>query len=672
MYSEPGASAYAAPARKGASQGQIAIAGIALLLIFAIGSTQNVAGAVTSLYALPLMLVAGSGDRRVLTGLAVLTALLVLAPLFRLANGEGGERLDLLALLSGGITVMAVGVLSCRQDGERRDAARTHGDNTRLRRFIDLAPAIFWTVDGAGQVRLFNDRLAALTGRRTADLIQMPDWLPLFNADDHAALLRFQAEPVSRDDEKAVQARLRRSDGSEMWLLLIKRQMVDPVSSEAEWICGAVDIDAQMRANEEVVQLNAKLADLVEQRTALAERAELRFQSLFDHFNIACTEQCIGEAKRLVDEARQQEVSDFYDFLTHHEERVEQCLDSIRCSAFSQAFVRMIGYPSAAALHALPLESRLEGARQVKLLQLQAIFEGRRQFSTTGVLIAGDGRRIPVALGASIPADWSTAFFTHVDITEQVQAHEMVLAAQDELARANRAATIGALSATIAHELNQPIVAVTIDAQTSLRYLDADPPKVAQAMETIGRVVKNAERISAIVRHTREQLVRGSRPLELVDLCQISREMKALLDRELAARHTALSVECPAGAIQVLANRVELQQVFVNLIGNAADAMAGQNGDRRIDIVIGLAREDEATIEVADSGPGIGEAEMKRIFDSFFSTKPDGIGIGLQISKAIVQSLGGRLSASNRPAGGAVFRFTLPLKGEAALEIDPP
>ncbi len=91
MYSEPGASAYAVPAREGASQGQIAFAGIALLLIFAIGSTQNVAGAVTSLYALPLMLVAGSGDRRVLAGLAVLTALLVLAPLFRLANGEGAS-----------------------------------------------------------------------------------------------------------------------------------------------------------------------------------------------------------------------------------------------------------------------------------------------------------------------------------------------------------------------------------------------------------------------------------------------------------------------------------------------------------------------------------------------------------------------------------------------------
>ncbi|WP_395664280.1 ATP-binding protein [Methylocella sp.] len=670
MSSDPGVSADVASARKSATQGQIAIAGIALLLIFAIGGAQKATGAVTSLYAAPLMLVAGVVSRRALAGLAALTALLVFSPLSRLVGGAASEPLDLPALLSGGVTVLAVGALLCWRDRERRDSARLRDDNARLRRFIDLAPAIFWTVDGAGQVRLFNDRLAALTGRRNADLIQMPDWLPLFNPADHAALSRFRAEPIAHDDEKTVQARLRRSDGGETWLLLIKRRMVDPVSGQTEWICGAVDIDAQIRATQEAARLNARLADLVDQRAALAERAEMRFQSLFDLFNIACTEQRIDEAKRLVDEAKRQGVSDFYDFLTHHEQRVEQCLDSIRCTAFSQAFVGMIGYASAAELQALPLESRLEGARQVRLLQLQAIFEERRQFTTTGVLIARDGRRIPVALGASIPADWSTAFFTHIDITEQVQAHEMALAAQDELARANRAATIGALSATIAHELNQPIVAVTIDAQTSLRYLDADPPKVAQAMETMGRVVKNAERVSAIVRHTREQLVRGSRPLERVDLCQISREMKALLDRELAARHTILSVKCPASAIQVLANRVELQQVFSNLIGNAVDAMAEQAGARTIDIVIGLVGEDEASVEIADSGPGVGEAEMNRIFDSFFSTKPDGIGIGLQISKAIVQSLGGRLSASNRPTGGAAFRFTLPLKSEASPETE--
>jgi PAS domain S-box-containing protein len=246
------------------------------------------------------------------------------------------------------------------------------------------------------------------------------------------------------------------------------------------------------------------------------------------------------------------------------------------------------------------------------------------------------------------------------DITENKLAEQAVQESQAELARVSRIATMGELTASIAHEINQPLAAVATNASASLRWLAIQPPNLAEAREAMSSAMQEANRASCVIERIRTLLKKTPPEMRPVDVNEVIREVLALVHNELTRSIVAVHAELTPDTPLVIGDRVQLQQVMLNLIINALDAMVSIK-DRRRTLVIRSARDTEGVlIAVQDSGKGLDPKHLSRIFDSFFTTKPDGIGMGLSISRTIVEAHGGRLWAGPAPLHGAVFQLILP------------
>jgi len=253
------------------------------------------------------------------------------------------------------------------------------------------------------------------------------------------------------------------------------------------------------------------------------------------------------------------------------------------------------------------------------------------------------------------------------DITERKRAEQALQESQAALARVTRVATMGELTASIAHEINQPLTAVVTNGNFCLRQLAGATPCLEELREAIAAIVSDGTRASAIISRIRGLLNKASPKVGRLDVNGVIREVLALTGHELLRGGVTVQTELAADVPAVLGDRVQLQQVMLNLIMNGIDAMSTVNGGSR-ELLIKSARDvDGVLIQVQDSGRGVDPEQGDRIFEPFFTTKPEGIGMGLSISRSIVEAHGGRLWATPGSSHGAVFHFTLP-KAEASDE----
>ena len=248
---------------------------------------------------------------------------------------------------------------------------------------------------------------------------------------------------------------------------------------------------------------------------------------------------------------------------------------------------------------------------------------------------------------------------THTDVTERRRAEDAALRAQAELAHATRVATLGELTASLAHEVNQPLMAVVTNGEAGLRWLHRDPPDLHEVEAAITRTVREARRASEIVKRVRAFLAKRSTPREPLDASLLIEDAVRLvqheLNREAVQLHVAVTADLPA----VHGDAVQLQQVLVNLLINASQAMAGQANARQLVVEAQPGAPGEVAISIADSGPGIDSAHLDTLFQPFFTTKPDGMGMGLAICRSTAEAHGGRLSVESAPGHGATFRLVL-------------
>ncbi len=256
---------------------------------------------------------------------------------------------------------------------------------------------------------------------------------------------------------------------------------------------------------------------------------------------------------------------------------------------------------------------------------------------------------------------------TVIDITERKLAEaerERLRQAQVELAHANRVTTIGELTASLAHEVNQPIAAAATDANTCLRWLRRDQPDLEEAREAASRMVKDATRAADIISRIRLLFEKVSPQRELVDVNEVIREMIVLLRSEATRHSISVQTELASDLPQVMGDRVQLQQVLMNLLLNGIDAMKDVDTTRELIINSQPAKNEHVMVSISDTGVGLPAQQAEQIFDAFFTTKPHGTGMGLRISRSIIESHGGRLWAADNTPRGASFCFTLPAKAE--------
>jgi PAS domain S-box-containing protein len=251
------------------------------------------------------------------------------------------------------------------------------------------------------------------------------------------------------------------------------------------------------------------------------------------------------------------------------------------------------------------------------------------------------------------------------DITERKQAEEALRQAQTDLAHVSRATTMGELTASLAHEVNQPIAAAVTDARTCLRWLARDHPDLEEAREAASRMVRDATRAAEIISRIRLLFKKGTSERALVDVNEVIREMIVLLRSEVTRYSISVRTELTSDLPPVMGDRVQLQQVLMNLLLNGVDAMKNVDATRELIINSRTVEDGQVAVSVSDTGVGLPPQHADQIFNAFFTTKPDGTGMGLRISRSIVESHGGRLWAADNSPRGASFHLTLPTKAEA-------
>lgn len=257
--------------------------------------------------------------------------------------------------------------------------------------------------------------------------------------------------------------------------------------------------------------------------------------------------------------------------------------------------------------------------------------------------------------------------YTLKDVTEQKRAEAEAFAARRELWRTDRLLQMGELTASLAHELNQPLTSILSNARAAIRFIKSDKIDMDELTEILEDIAKDDKRAGDIIRSLRSMLRPEESEQELIEMNGLLNEMIALFNSEAIIRNIGIKTRFEDSLPSVKANRVLLQQVVINLLMNAAESMMDMNEKRKIVIETSAVHEDRVRVAIRDYGPGIDERESDKIFKPFFTTKRSGLGMGLPLAYSIVEGVAGHIWAENNPDGGATFFFELPAVRERGM-----
>jgi C4-dicarboxylate-specific signal transduction histidine kinase len=394
------------------------------------------------------------------------------------------------------------------------------------------------------------------------------------------------------------------------------------------------------------------------------QSSEERYRTIFEQSRVALWERDYSQVRALLMALRNQGVSDLRAHARNNPDFIADCITRIPTVAANTAALELLGDVDARSISSMRRYIAQDDATFLELMV--AIFNQVSSFEGKGSIITSDGTTKLVLLTVGFPED--VANFNRVivgmfDITEREMAQKALFEAQAELALASRAATVGALSASLAHELNQPLGALVVNAQTLQRWLDRDPPDLAAVSRSAERIVRDSQRASDIIQSTRSMLGRHSPVVEPVSLIDLVSETRALMEVELLRNRVVVETNAASDPNTVIAVRIELQQVLINLFTNAVQAMAATPEEhRRISVTIEPAEGQSISVKVHDNGPGLGAEVLQNLFKPFCTTKETGLGMGLAICRSMLEARGGTLTASNHAEGGALFQMIVPIE----------
>ena len=339
--------------------------------------------------------------------------------------------------------------------------------------------------------------------------------------------------------------------------------------------------------------------------------------------------------------------------------------ENLHYAATNTAFQAMLGYTDYELQQLTPLDVTAEEDLDITQMRLNELQHGERrhyealkQFRRKdGAIIWGHSYVSAVRDGGSRPKMF---IGTVIDATEAKRAQDALRETQSKLERVTRLTTVHAVTASIAHEVNQPLTAIVTSGHAALQWLRRSPPDVAKVAESIDQIISDGHRASRVVASVRTMFKKDEHAKVHLDVNKVIEEVLALLRGELNSRRVSVRTELSQELPWISAERVQLQQVVLNLVLNAGEAMDTMPaGARMLTIRSEACALNEVIIAVEDSGPGIDPKDTNRIFDAFFTTKPQGMGMGLSICRSIIESHGGRLWATARRPHGSIFYVKL-------------
>jgi PAS domain S-box-containing protein len=496
-----------------------------------------------------------------------------------------------------------------------RQNVRLQRTERELREVIETIPCMAWSATTDGNAEFFNRRWLDYSGL-TADQARGTGWTAALHPNDLNGLVDHWQQILASVRPGEFEARLRRFDGEYCWFLFRATPRLDENGKVIKWYGTNIDIEERKRAEEALKRSETYLAQ--------AQRVANIGSWVFDTVRMKpvhlSTEWC-----RLQD-------FDPKDGMPTWEQRLQRIHPEDR-ARYEEAFNRAIGEKSDldAEFRILLPDSTVRYIRSVGHPVLDALGEVTQMM---GVIM---------------------------DVTESRQAeqeHERLRQELAHISHLNRISTIGELTASLAHEIKQPIGAAVTNAEACLRLLDRKQPDVPEAREAAFEMVKDARRAAEIIDRVRSLYRKDSSHQEMVDVNDLIREMIVML-RDEANRHSVTTrTDLAEGLPKVIADRVQLQQALMNLMLNSIEAMYDING--QLTVQSQLAGDDQLLISVTDSGVGLPAENIDKIFNAFFTTKHQGTGLGLAITRSIIESHGGRIWATPNSGRGATFYFTLP------------
>ncbi|HTU09967.1 MAG TPA: ATP-binding protein [Allosphingosinicella sp.] len=411
--------------------------------------------------------------------------------------------------------------------------------------------------------------------------------------------------------------------------------------------------------------------DMADDRSFWAVRAsEQRYRRLLHHLPGALLQVDARAVGAIFYELRSQGVTDLAAHLQGREELVVTARKLVRVTAANHGAAQLFGAADAETLVG-PIDYVFAASPDTARRVMIAHFERRRSHGELMKVRTFDGRLIDVQLTVTFPTPperLDVSLLSFEDVTERLRTEVQLRQLQADYSRAARIATLGELASSIAHEVNQPLSAIAMNAETSLRWLSRDEPNLAKVDALNRRIADSARHASEIVQRIRNMAAKHAPERVPLALNAVVEEALLFVGHDLEARAITLSAAMAAALPDVPGDRVQLQQVIVNLLLNSVQALAqhGDGGGRLIELRTEAEAGGGVRFVIRDNGPGIAAEDLDRVFDGFFTTKADGMGIGLAVCQSIIAAHGGTIVAANHPDGGALFRFSLPGRPAAA------
>ena len=393
--------------------------------------------------------------------------------------------------------------------------------------------------------------------------------------------------------------------------------------------------------------------------------SEQRHRSIFESTGVSIWEQDFSGAKAMIDELKAQGVRDFRQYFAAHWDVVRRLDRLVRVLDVNEETVKMFRAKSKADLLASLDKLRTPETRATFVDLLVNIAEGWTSREGEITLQDLEGRQLTALFTITFPPTakgFERLLITMIDVTQRKHAEQRAAQAHAELAHVTRVTMLGEMTASIAHEVNQPLAAIVADANASLNWLAAAHPDLESVRGALDAIVRDGHRAGEVIQRIRQLASKGAPRKDAVDLNDVVRDVVPLVRAELRHQEISLMLDLASKLPPVLGDRIQLQQVLLNLVMNAVEAMGTVTGrPRRLIIRSEPDDDDHVSVAVQDTGIGIAANHLDHVFSAFFTTKPGGMGMGLSISRSIIEAHGGQLwTTPNRPHG-AVFHFALPV-----------